>query len=104
MNTNMLVALITFSISFNSFAQQNESSGQPNDEKVSSEIASSDNSSKEEFDPNERICRRIQVTGSNFRRRVCQTRQQWNASSEDTQEFLRERNSGRFNTQGGPSQ
>jgi len=41
-----------------------------------------------EPDPNEMICRREQVTGSNFRREVCMTRAQREEFSTQTQEFM----------------
>lgn len=44
-------------------------------------------------DPNEMICRREQVTGSNFRRRVCMTRAERLREQENSQEELIERRS-----------
>lgn len=41
-----------------------------------------------EPDPNEMICRREQVTGSNFRREVCMTRAERGEFSTQTQEFM----------------
>lgn len=44
-------------------------------------------------DPDEMICRREQVTGSNFRRRVCMTRADRQRELENSQEELMERRS-----------
>ena len=45
--------------------------------------------------PDEIICRREQVTGTNFRRRVCLTRAEREAARKDTQdEMLQRRSSG----------
>lgn len=41
-----------------------------------------------ENDPNERICKRIKSTGSNFTRRRCQTRAEWDAESKAAREAL----------------
>ena len=48
---------------------------------------------KPKDDPNEMICRREQVTGSNFRRRVCMTRAERQARRADSQEEMLERRS-----------
>ena len=50
-----------------------------------------------ELDPNETICRREAVAGSNFKRRVCATRAQWEATaraSRDATETIQRRNRG----------
>lgn len=44
-------------------------------------------------DPNEMICRREQVTGTNFRRRVCMTRAERQQRLEVSQEEMLERRS-----------
>lgn len=44
-------------------------------------------------DPDELICRREQVTGTNFRRRVCMTRAQREQEQSDSQEEMLERRS-----------
>lgn len=44
-------------------------------------------------DPNEMICRREQVTGTNFRRRICLTRAQREREQADSQEEMLERRS-----------
>lgn len=42
--------------------------------------------------PNERICRRVHVTGSNIPQRVCLSRAEWSELREDAQEELRDHN------------
>ena len=44
-------------------------------------------------DPDEMICRREEVTGTNFRRRVCLTRAQRDQERSDSQEEMLERRS-----------
>jgi outer membrane murein-binding lipoprotein Lpp len=44
-------------------------------------------------DPNEMICRREEVTGTNFRRRVCLTRAERMREQQDSQEEMLERRS-----------
>ena len=44
-------------------------------------------------DPNEIICRREQVTGTNFRRRVCLTRAEREAARQQTREEMQQRQS-----------
>ena len=41
-----------------------------------------------ENDPNEKICKRIKSTGSNFTRRRCQTRAQWDAEAKAAKEAV----------------
>lgn len=53
-------------------------------------IAAIDNSGD---DPDAMICRREQVTGTNFRRRVCMTRAQREQEQADSQEEMLERRS-----------
>lgn len=43
---------------------------------------------RDEDDPDEMICRREVVTGSNFRREVCLTRAEREESDRQTQEFF----------------
>ena len=50
-------------------------------------------SSESEEDPDELICRREQVTGSNFRRRVCMTRAERDLRRQETQEDVLRRRS-----------
>lgn len=52
------------------------------------------NSAAEE-DPDEMICRRENVTGTNFRRRVCMTRADRNRERDDSQEEMLERRNAR---------
>jgi hypothetical protein len=40
--------------------------------------------------PNERICRRVRVTGSNIPQRVCMSRAEWTELREESQEDLRD--------------
>lgn len=40
--------------------------------------------------PNERVCRRVHVTGSNIPQRVCLSRAEWADLQEDSQEALRD--------------
>jgi hypothetical protein len=40
--------------------------------------------------PNERICRRVHVTGSHIPRRVCMSRSEWTSLREEAQEELEE--------------
>jgi len=40
--------------------------------------------------PNERICRRVHVTGSNIPQRVCMSRSEWSELREESQETLNE--------------
>ncbi len=49
--------------------------------------------STSEDDPNEMICRREEVTGTNFRRRVCLTRAERQREQQDSQEEMLERRS-----------
>jgi hypothetical protein len=49
--------------------------------------------STSEDDPNEMICRREEVTGTNFRRRVCMTRAERQREQQDSQEEMLERRS-----------
>lgn len=62
-----------------------------------SEISSADSqvagNDLSEGDPDEMICRREQVTGSNFRRRVCMTRAERQREQDNSQEELIERRS-----------
>lgn len=44
-------------------------------------------------DPNEMICRREEVSGTNFRRRVCMTRAERQREQQDSQEEMLERRS-----------
>jgi len=72
---------------------------QPADESDSSIPNESDqavavNSAAEE-DPDEMICRRENVTGTNFRRRVCMTRADRNRERDDSQEEMLERRNAR---------
>ncbi len=53
-----------------------------------------------ENDPNELICRREQVTGTNFRRRVCLTRAQREEARTLTQQEMLQRQSGTISTPG----
>jgi len=39
---------------------------------------------------NDRICRRVHVTGSNIPQRVCMTRREWGELREESQEALRD--------------
>ena len=41
-----------------------------------------------ENDPNEKICKRIKSTGSNFTRRRCQTRAEWDAEAKAAKEAV----------------
>jgi len=51
----------------------------------SEEVATQEN-------PNERVCRRVHVTGSNIPQRVCMSRSEWSELREESQEALRENN------------
>ncbi len=51
-------------------------------------------------DPNELICRREQVTGTNFRRRVCLTRAQREEARTLTQQEMLQRQSGTIDSGG----
>ena len=51
-----------------------------------------------EPDPNEMICRREQVTGSNFRRRVCMTRAERDQRMEESRDEALLRRSSQRNT------
>jgi len=42
--------------------------------------------------PNERVCRRVHVTGSNIPQRVCMSRAEWAELREESQETLRRNN------------
>ncbi len=42
--------------------------------------------------PNERVCRRVHVTGSNIPQRVCMSRAEWSELREESQEAVRENN------------
>lgn len=42
--------------------------------------------------PNERVCRRVHVTGSNIPQRVCMSRSEWSELREESREALRENN------------
>ena len=68
-------------------AENNESS------EISSEGSQVADNDLSEGDPDEMICRREQVTGSNFRRRVCMTRAERQREQENSQEELIERRS-----------
>lgn len=39
--------------------------------------------------PNMQVCKRVHVTGTHFRKRICHTRAQWKAFEEEAQEALR---------------
>jgi hypothetical protein len=67
-------------------------SGTSADSTASSPTSLAENSPSGE-DPNEMICRREQVTGTNFRRRVCMTRAQRESEQADSQEEMLERRS-----------
>ena len=41
-------------------------------------------------DPNERICKNMQVTGSRFGRKVCHTREQWDVIDGRTRDAMRD--------------
>jgi len=41
--------------------------------------------------PNERICRRVHVTGTNIPQRVCMSRAEWSELREESREAIRER-------------
>ena len=58
--------------------------------------------SESENDPNEVICRREMVTGSNFRRRVCLTRAQREEMRTGSRDVFNDRRSGTLGT-GGPA-
>ena len=62
------------------------------DSSASSSASLAENSDSGE-DPNEMICRREQVTGTNFRRRVCLTRAEREREQADSQEEMLERRS-----------
>lgn len=51
----------------------------------SEEVATQEN-------PNERVCRRVHVTGSNIPQRVCMSRSEWSELREESQEAVRENN------------
>jgi len=57
---------------------------------VEEEVASVASTSEE--NPNERICRRVHVTGSHIAQRVCMSRAEWTSMREDSVEELRESN------------
>ena len=40
--------------------------------------------------PNERVCRRVHVTGSNIPQRICMKRSEWTAMREESQEQMRD--------------
>jgi len=48
--------------------------------------------SSTEENPNDRICRRVHVTGSHIAQRVCMSRAEWTSMREDSVEELRENN------------
>jgi hypothetical protein len=71
----------------------------------SSQAADADNkqavaskSDDEKTDGDERVCKKIRSTGSNFTRRKCQTRDEWDAEARASQDFLDDL--GRKNRQG----
>ena len=43
-----------------------------------------------ESNPNDRICRRVRVTGTNIPQRVCMSRAEWTSLREESREDLRE--------------
>lgn len=43
-----------------------------------------------ESNPNDRICRRVHVTGSNIPQRVCMKRSEWTELREESQETLQQ--------------
>ncbi len=43
-----------------------------------------------ESNPNDRICRRVRVTGTNIPQRICMSRAEWTQMREETREDLRE--------------
>lgn len=45
-----------------------------------------------ESNPNDRICRRVHVTGSNIPQRICMSRAEWSDLREESQEELRDSN------------
>lgn len=68
-------------------AEQSEDVNQAANVELAAEDAENEN------DPNEIICRREMVTGSNFRKRVCLTRAQRGEMRSESREEFRERRS-----------
>ena len=68
-------------------------SPQTSDEASASGSTGTAQASSSGGDPNEMICRREEVTGTNFRRRVCLTRAEREREQEDSQEEMLERRS-----------
>jgi len=89
--------LIMLLVAVGCASQPTAETGESNESNESNEISSTDNQAAEnelsEVDPDEMICRREQVTGSNFRRRVCMTRAERLREQENSQEELLERRS-----------
>ena len=97
----MMLALI---LTAGCASQQSTDSDTPNASQES--VASVDVAENSESgnDPNEVICRREMVTGSNFRRRVCLTRAQRGEMRSQSQEGFNERRSGTLGAAPGPTQ
>ena len=57
---------------------------------------------KKEKSENKRVCKRVKVTGSRIKERICRTQRDWDHIAEESQETLqRNRDSRSVNTGGG---
>ena len=84
----MMLALI---VTAGCASQQSMDSDTPAASEESVDVAAN---SESENDPNEVICRREMVTGTNFRRRICLTRAQRGEMRAGSREEFNERRSG----------
>jgi hypothetical protein len=56
---------------------------------------------KADADPDKMVCRKEEITGSRFAKRVCMTRSQWDEQARRTEEFERRLNETTTNHSGG---
>jgi|GEM_PF-2379910 len=62
--------------------------GKPAEAEAPAEEAARVAAEEKAYDPDERICKRIKSTGSNFTRRRCQTRAEWDEDAKQARDAL----------------
>ncbi|MDG2176857.1 MAG: hypothetical protein P8M72_12100 [Gammaproteobacteria bacterium] len=86
--------MLAFILTAGCASQQPADSGTPNASEGNVESVDVAANSDSENDPNEIICRREMVTGSNFRRRICLTRAQRGEMRSGSREVFNDSRSG----------
>ncbi len=56
---------------------------------------------KEQKDPNRKVCKRVRVTGSRIKEKICRRQKDWDYIAEESQETLRQQRDSRSMTAGG---